>query len=76
MGMSCCVATRNKRNKIKTDYIYNTEEKKYTKEELANKLPIFINEPLKYDKFYDDNDVDEFFNEQKKYEKNELNTEH
>ena len=74
MGMSCCVATRNKRNnKIKIDYIYNTEEKKYTKEELANKLPIFINEPLKYDKFYDDNDVDEFFNEQKKYEKNELN---
>ena len=72
--MTCCTQTRNKKNNtIKIDDFYNLEGKKYTKEELENKLPIFINEPLKYDKFYDNNDADEFFNEQKQYEKNELN---
>ena len=68
MGTSCCFQPRNNRNnKIKKENLYNSIE------ELDNKLLIFINEPLKFDKFYDKNDADEFFNEQKQYEKSELN---
>ena len=83
MGFSCCFDLRNKTNKmkIKKSQIYssykntNLEEKKYTMEELDKKLPNFINQPLKFDDFYDKNDIyDEYFNEQKQYEKNELNT--
>ena len=83
MGFTCCIDLRNKANKkkIKESQIYSSyknsylEEKKYTKEELNKILPNFINQPLKFDEFYDKNDIDdEFFNEQKQYEKNELNT--